>query len=114
MVPKDNMSKWQKASVEITDLRFKLGNILDEKFTQEEKESKKYEQLLETVDVLFDHVLGEYREKIEENKRRELVNQIIKYKNKSKFFSLRTCIIGTLAIVITELSKWFILLIMGL
>jgi hypothetical protein len=53
---KDRISKWQQASVDITNLKFKLSSILDG-FTHDERESKKYEELLETVQVLFEHVL---------------------------------------------------------
>lgn len=71
------ISKWQKASVDITNLKFKLGRILDD-FTQEEKESKKYEHLMETVDILFEHVLGPHHEKIEEKIRQEVKQEILK------------------------------------
>lgn len=106
-----HISKWQKASVEITNLRFQLGKILDDKFSDEEKETKKYKQLLETVDTLFDHVLGDYRKQLDEQKEKEHHTELEKLKNKSKIVSKRTFIIAVVSAVVAELAKTLITLI---
>jgi hypothetical protein len=105
----ESVSKWQKASVQITNLRFQLDKILTEGFTQEEKESTKYKQLLETVDILFDHVLGEYREHLEEERQKELEAELEKQKKKSKLFSLRSFLIAIAGVAIAKLIEGLII-----
>lgn len=103
------VSKWQKASVKITNLRFQLDQILTEGFTPEEKESTKYKQLLETVDVLFDHVLGEYRKQLEEVKQKELEEELERQKRKNKIFSLRSFFIAIAGVALAKLIEGLIL-----
>lgn len=103
------VSKWQKASVKITNLRFQLDQILTEGFTTEEKESTKYKQLLETVDILFDHVLGEYRKQLEAERERKREEELEKAKKKSRLFSLRSFLIAIAGVAIAKLLEGLII-----
>jgi putative N-acetylmannosamine-6-phosphate epimerase len=49
---------WQIASVNIVNLRFEIEKILDS-FSEEEKKTKEYEDLMQTLDLLMEHVLTE-------------------------------------------------------
>ena len=99
------ISKWQKASVDITNLKFKLGNILDG-FTQEERESKKYEELLETVNVLFDHILGQYKDKINKETEKLLREQIKEeIKTEKVIFTPKTAVVVVCSAVLYKLLE---------
>ena len=54
---KRSISKWQKASDDINHLRFALEDFLDS-FTEEEKESIRFVQLVESVDTNFDNAIN--------------------------------------------------------
>lgn len=112
---KQEISKWQQASVESTKLRFQLSNILD-KFTDDEKKTIKYNQLLETIYTIFDHVLGDYRrehelEKEQERKEQEerIKKELKMYKSRSKLFSIRTLWITLIGAVVAEIGKQLII-----
>jgi hypothetical protein len=112
---KQEISKWQQASVESTKLRFQLSNILD-KFTDSEKQTIKYNQLLETIYTIFDHVLGDYRREHEiqkEQERKEQEERIRKelkiYKSRSKLFSVRTLWITLIGAAVAEIGKQIVI-----
>jgi len=111
------ISKWQKASVDITNLKFKLGGILD-KFSQEEKESKKYEHLMETVDVLFEHVLGPHHEKIEEKIRQEVMEEMEKeteeLNKKNSVFGYKTFVLTVAGAVVYKIVENVIIFLLTL
>lgn len=111
------ISKWQKASVDITNLKFKLGKILDD-FSQEEKESTKYEQLMETVNVLFEHVLGPHHDKLEEKIRQEILKELEEEQGKEKaqngIFSYKTLVIAVSTAVLYKILENLIYLLLTL
>lgn len=112
------ISKWQKASVDITNLKFKLGNILDG-FTPEEKDSKKYEQLLETVEVLFDHIMGSYKEKKDELDREEIKKELEieiqkELAHKNGVFSPKTAVIFVCSGIVYKIFEKFIIYLLTL
>ena len=99
------ISKWQKASVDITNLKFKLGNILDG-FTPEERSSKKYEELLETVNVLFDHILGEYKDKMDKQTEKILREQIKEeIKTENTIFTPKTAVVIVCSAILYKLLE---------
>ena len=51
---KKDISKWQTTSQRVTDLRYNLEEILDNDFTEEEKQSLRYRQLVESVQNQLD------------------------------------------------------------
>jgi hypothetical protein len=108
------VSKWQKASVQITNLKFDLDKVLEQGFTEEEKKSKKYRQLLETVDVLFDHVFGNHRKQLEENKKRKLENELEAEKKKSKIFGWRSILIAIGGVAVAKILENIVLALIAM
>jgi hypothetical protein len=105
---KKPISKWQIASARITDLRWQIQNALVDNFTEEDMKSEKYKQLMETVDLLMDHVLEKYKE--EKNKERE--KEIAKLKKAASIFSFRNISIAIGSAIIggvgSEVGVWII------
>jgi len=54
-MPEIEISKWQKKSNQINDTRWSIERILSEDLTEEEKQSLKYQELVESVRVAFEH-----------------------------------------------------------
>ena len=53
---KTGKSKWQDASAKLTQIRVDLDKILGDGFSEEEKQSERYRQLFESVQLMFKHV----------------------------------------------------------
>jgi hypothetical protein len=53
------MSKWQRASVKLTNIRVDLDNLLEE-FTPEEKKTEQYRQLFDSIQLIFKHTAEYY------------------------------------------------------
>lgn len=105
---KSNFQKWCERSTNATKLKFALEKILHDDFTEEEKKSQQYEDLQETVALLFDHALHDYREKKEKErkeKEEKLQKENEKLKKKSAIFSIRTGIISIVGVVIAKLVE---------
>ena len=49
------ISKWQKKSNQVNDIRWTIEKILSEDLTDEEKQSDKYKELVQSVQVAFEH-----------------------------------------------------------
>jgi hypothetical protein len=49
------ISKWQKKSNQVNDIRWAVEKILSEDLTEEEKQSTKYQELLQSARVAFEH-----------------------------------------------------------
>lgn len=104
-------NKWAKASVRATQLKCLLDAIMNE-FSEEEKQSKKYRQLIETVDFHFGQVLKEYtkitgsqRVITDPNVELELL------KKKSSLLGWRTVIIAGIGMAGLKIFEWLIALI---
>jgi hypothetical protein len=52
------ISKWQKASVELVQLKFKIHSILSE-FTVEERQSEQYKELTDILKGIIVHVIDD-------------------------------------------------------
>lgn len=52
-----DISKWQSTSRKVNDLRYQLEQILDGDFTDEEKQSLRYRQLVESVENQLDYAV---------------------------------------------------------
>ena len=103
-------SKWQKASAKVTNLRWEIENVISD-FTEEEKQSKKYQNLLETLDLLMDHMLHDYKQnrvKKLENELSALLKELKKLRKNSNLFSFRTMWIAVAGGLLTEITKWII------
>jgi hypothetical protein len=96
------MSKWQKASVMITRLKWDIEKALTEDFTEEDKESPKYQQLLETLDLLINHCIGQYREEKEKEREQDLE----KLKRKAAIWGTRSLMIALISGTAIELIKF--------
>lgn len=107
MAKQRNQSKWQKASAQITNLKWEIEHVLAE-FTEEEKQSEKYTQLLETLDLLIDHILHKYKESALIELQKE--NEELKKKSSTwmSWKILAAAIVGGLA---TEVAKYLIKLL---
>lgn len=111
MPPEKNrkpISKWQIASARVTDLRWQIQNALVDNFTEDDMNSEKYQQLMETVDLLMDHVLEKYREE----KKKELEKEMAKLKKAASIFSFRNVCIAVGSAVLgglgSELGVWVV------
>lgn len=58
MVRKKAENPWQIASVNVVNLRFEIEKTLDS-FSEEEKQTKDYQDLLQTLDLVMAHALEE-------------------------------------------------------
>lgn len=91
--PKKAISKWQIASVKINQLRWQIHDALIEGFTDDDIKSEKYMQLLQTLNLLMDHVLEKYKE--DENKKAKIVMDKLKKKASwSKWKTIAWCFAG--------------------
>ena len=54
----EKINPWQKASVDLVELRFKVEDILGS-FNEYEKNSARYDNLLESLEVIMTHALEE-------------------------------------------------------
>jgi predicted RNase H-like nuclease (RuvC/YqgF family) len=116
------LEKWAKASIEATQLKFALENLLTKNFSPEEKQSKKYYQLLEVVDNYIDHVIGDYRKEKQDKEletlrqeneklKKELQDNLEdnkKLKKQQNWWSLRTTTIAGIGAIITLIIKTII------
>lgn len=87
---KRSISKWQIASAKITDLRWQIQSALIDNFSAEDMQSEKYKQLMETVNLLMEHVLEKYRKEKEDEREKEL--ELLK--KKASFFSWRSILVS--------------------
>lgn len=106
MAKQSEQSKWQQASAQITNLKWEIESVLSS-FTEEEKQLDKYKQLLQTLDLLIDHILHDYKiGQID-----LLEKQIVELKRQSSWMSwkiLAAAIVGGIA---TEVAKYLIILL---
>lgn len=51
------ISKWQVKSIRINQIRWELEKLLNENLSEEEKQSQKYSELIESLDATFKHVV---------------------------------------------------------
>lgn len=99
--------KWRKASAKAIDIRYALDDILSS-FTEEEKQTKRYAQFVETVSQQFDHLLGDVNKKrIEEEqakvKKEQAVVEHIKKKN--GWLSYKSAIIAAVGAIVVQIVQ---------
>lgn len=107
-------NKWAKASVKTTQLKFLLDDILNKNFSEEEKQSKRYIELMETVDMLFGHVLEPYHIEREIRQKEQLVlkeNELNILRKKTSIFSLRSAIIAGVGVGVLKTMEFLFSLI---
>jgi len=108
---RNSISKWQIASAKITDLRWQIQNALVDNFTEEDMNSEKYKQLMDTVNLLMDHVLEKHRKEKEKKRQQEMD----KLKKKASLFSWRNGLVALVSGVLggfgDEIGTWFFSLI---
>jgi hypothetical protein len=104
------MSKWQKASADITRLKWEIETALTADFTEKDKESEKYTQLLETLDILMNHCIGKYREEQEEKKKEYIKN----LEKKSSIWGLRSLLIAIISAVVSSGALQLLKLLYGI
>jgi len=123
----DDLQKWIDASIKATELKFALEEILTKNFSNEEMESTKYRQLLDTIDQYLDHVMGKYKKEKEdklkaiheehieklkkENEKLKKENE--KFKKKSTILNMRSATIASVGAIIVELAKFLINMTVG-
>lgn len=79
-----DIQKWVDASIKATELKFALEQVLTKNFSNEEMQSLKYRQLLDTVDQYLEHVMGAYRKEKEEKIREEYAKKIEKLEEENE------------------------------
>ena len=99
-------SRWQHASAQITNLKWEIEEVLST-FSEDDKETEKYKQLLDTLDLLIDHILHKHREKELDRLKKE--NKELE--KRSSWWSWRTLIAGILGGLATEIAKFVIQLL---
>lgn len=57
MSRRQGVSKWQIKSTRVNQIRWELGELLEKELSDEEKQSDKYEELVESVESVFKHVV---------------------------------------------------------
>lgn len=123
----EDLQKWIDASIKATELKFALEDILTKNFSNEEMQSVKYRQLLDTVDQYLDHVMGKYKKEKEdklklfyeehieklkkENDRLKKENE--KFKKKTSILNMRSATIASIGAIIVELSKFLLNMAVG-
>ena len=126
-MPHEDLQKWIDASVKATELKFALEDILTKNFSNEEMESTKYKQLLDTIDQYLDHVMGKYKtekenklknfyeEHIEKLKKEndKLIKENDKHKKKTSVFNMRSATIASIGAIIVELAKFLLNMAVG-
>lgn len=58
MTKRSGISKWQEKSIKVNQIRWDLEKILSDNFTEEEKHSPKYKELVKSVESVFVHALA--------------------------------------------------------
>lgn len=53
MIKRSGISKWQKKSVQVNKIRWELKDVLNEDFSEEEKQSSSYRELIESVRTAY-------------------------------------------------------------
>jgi len=134
-IPPTEISKWQKASVELVELKFKVHNTLKQ-FSEEERQSDQYKELTDILRGIIVHVIDETHDTapqcpahptvqpiqiIQNNTTRpvsddsdteldlESVTTSGKWKRAfSKFCNMHTLIIGVVTAAITALAPYIV------
>jgi hypothetical protein len=104
------ISKWQKASVELVQLKFKIHNILGE-FTTEERQSDQYKELTDILKGIIVHVIDDSHtppahEPVQivqtinvETPKKSKVREVA-----SRFWNVQTLIVGVITAVATAIA----------
>jgi len=123
------ISKWQKASVELVHLKFKIHNILNE-FTTEERQSDQYKELTDILKGIIVHVIDDNGEHGNTTAVAPVIVQNINTveppkKNKlkemaGKYWNFQTLVVGIISAIavaiaphIVEIIKTIATIIMG-
>lgn len=85
--------KWRLASSKVNNLRYTLEDILSS-FSEEEKQSERYKQFVQTISSQVDHLLGDYNKKNQES-----------IENKNGWVSYKSAIIAAVAVVVAKMIE---------
>lgn len=61
------VSKWQVKSSRVNQIRWELEELLSRDLSDEEKQSDKYDELIESIEVMYKHLLPVTRKKSRRN-----------------------------------------------
>lgn len=53
MTKRSGISKWQRKSAQVNKIRWELKDVLNEGFSEEEKQSSSYRELIESVRIAY-------------------------------------------------------------
>jgi hypothetical protein len=62
MTKRFGISKWQKKSTQVNKIRWELRDVLNDEFTDEEKESSAYDELVESVRIAYLYCVPKLKE----------------------------------------------------
>lgn len=63
MPERNGISKWQEKSIRLNQIRWELEGVLNENLSPEEKQSDKYQELVDSLASTFKHVVPKLRGK---------------------------------------------------
>ncbi len=92
--------KWREASVKSIDLRYSLEDVLAS-FSEEEKQSIRYKQFIESVSNQFDHILGD----IQKKKIEDHIENMNRMKKKNSWLSYKSAIIAAGGAIIVQIIQ---------
>lgn len=75
-MPEPKISKWQEKSNQVNDIRWTIEKILNEDLTEEEKQSAKYRELLESTRIAFEHASPDLTPKKSESASRKPFSRV--------------------------------------
>lgn len=103
MTKQMQQSKWQIASAQITNLRWEIEAVLST-FSEDEKETERYKQLIATLDLLMEHILHKYRESEIERLKKE--TEVLK--TQTSWMSWKVIAAAIIGGIATEVAKFMI------
>lgn len=92
--------KWRKASNKAIDIRYALDDIMAS-FTEEEKQTTRYKQFIDTVSQQFDHLLGDINKKKLEEERAKVTD----IKKKNGWLSYKSAIIAAVGAIVVQIIQ---------
>lgn len=109
------ISKWQKASVELVQLKFRIHNILNE-FTTEERQSDQYKELTDILKGIIVHVIDDsHGDSSSQHAAVQIVQNITttpepkKSKLKKlaeRYWNFQTLVVGIIAAIATAIAPF--------
>ncbi len=107
--------KWRIASSKAIDLRYALDDILSS-FTEEEKQTIRYRQFVETISQQYDHLLGDINRNKQEEIKSQYERKVLTITKKNGWLSYKSAIIaavGAIAVKAVEIIPQVITALTG-